>query len=583
MRNRSYYIIIIICLLGILSPSIAQKNKKARKDRTISEKALREAEYIFMEGQKYFMLEDYAKALVLFDKCLDLNPKSAAVYFKISEIQTENKEYKVALANILKAIELDGDNKYYYLLAASLYNLEGDNDNAAVIYEKMIGKIAGTDNYYFELAAIYLYQKRYDDAISAYSRAEKALGVSETISYQKQKIFLQTNQLNNAIAEGEKLIKSFPQEPQYIITLVGVLAANGEEKKAINLLEQLLITNPNDGQALLILADLQKRTGDMESYVSSVDKIYDNKNIDITIKVQLIAESTFHISQARASNNPNLTLESKTMERTRALVGLYPGNVQVIALFGDLLFTLGKKTEALAQYILSLKLDESNFQVWQNILQLESDLGDNKTLIKLSEQALETFPNQAVIYMYAGLAHLQLKNYKEAANTLEYGKKLSIQNQSQIAIFSSLLGSAYNGSKDYPKSDNAYRQALNINPQDHQTLNNYSYFLTLRNENLEDAEKMAQKVVSMSPNNATYLDTYAWVLFMRGKYKEAKIQIEKALEVGEPSAINFDHYGDILYRLGDVDQAVIQWEKAKSLDGSINNIDTKIETRTIHE
>ncbi len=582
-HNRGFFIMMIICLASIVQPSIAQKNKKGKKQRPISERTLREAEYVFTEAQKFFILEDYAKALVLFDKCLELNPKNAAVYFKIAEIQTNNESYKTALSNILTAIELDENNKYYYLLAANIYNVESRHAEAAATYETMLGKIEGTSNYYYELAAIYLYQKRYDAALSAYSRAEEALGVSEEISYQKQKIYLHLNQLNNAITEGEKLIDRYPQNPEHTLLLVGILSANGREPKAIALLTKLLKTDPDNGQALLLMADLQKNMGDIDGYQSTIDQIHENSNIDISIKVQLIAESIYQISQARSLNNPNKTLETNTLARADALEAQHPDNIQVLALYGDLLYSLERREEALAKYVKSLELDESNFQVWQNVLQIESDLGHNEALIAHAEQALEIFPNQAIIYMYSGLAHLQLKNYAEAASTLEHGKKLSIQNQTQIAIFSSLLGSAYNGSKDYPKSDNAYQQALNINPQDHQTLNNYSYFLSLRKENLEAAEKMARKVVSMSPDNATYLDTYAWVLYMRGKYEEAKTQIERAIEVGEPSAINFDHYGDILYRLGQVDQAVAQWKKARSLDKSINHIDEKIETRKIYE
>lgn len=582
-RNSRLYFLIMICLIGISQHSFAQKNKREKKQRPISEKTLVEAEYLFTEGQKYFILEDYAKALVLFDKCLELNPQSATTHFKIAEIKTNSEDFKTALPYALKAIELDGDNKYYYLLAANIYNREGKYADAAAIYETMIGKIEGAENYYFDLAAIYLFQKRYDDALSAYDRAEEVLGISEDISYQKQQIYLQTNQLNKAIAEIEKLIERFPEHPHYGVSLANVLSANGQETKAIDLLSKLLSIHPNNGQALLMLAELHKKSGDINAYQSIIDKIYENANLEVTVKIQLIAENTYALAQARASGNPNLTLEDKTLNQTQALVNNYPDNAHVLGVHGDLLYALDRKEDALKEYIRSLKLDDSNFQVWQNILQIESDMSDHQSLIDHAEQALEIFPNQAVIYMYAGLAHLQLENYDAAANTLEHGKKLSIQNQSQIAIFSSLLGSAYNGSKDFLKSDNAYQEALDINPQDHQTLNNYSYFLSLRQENLEIAEQMAKKVVTMSPNNATYLDTYAWVLYMRKKYKEAKVQIEKVIALGEPVAENFDHYGDILYQLGEIDEAVTQWNKAKELDKSIDHIDKKIETRSIHE
>jgi tetratricopeptide (TPR) repeat protein len=573
----------LICLIGISRHGFAQKSKRVKKQRPISEKALQEAEYLFTEGQKYFMLEDYAKALVLYDKCLELNPQNATTHYKIAEIHTKSEDFQTAVPYALKAIALDGDNKYYYLLAANIYNQQGKHADAAVIYETMLGKIEGTENYYFDLAAIYLYQKRYDDALSAYDRAEEVLGIDEDISHQKQQIYLQTNQLHKAIAEIEKLIAHYPEQSHYSVSLANVFSANGQDNKAIDLLTDLLKLHPNDGQALLMLAELQKKSGDLNAYQNTLDKVYKNVNIDPNIKIQLIAENTYALAQARTNGNPNLTLENKTLEQTQALAKTYPENAHVFGVHGDLLYAIDRKEEALQEYIRSLKLDDSNFQVWQNILQIESDMGAHQALIDHADAALEIFPNQSVVYMYAGLAHLQLENYTAAASTLEQGKKLSVQNPSQIAIFSSLLGSAYNGSKEYQKSDNAYQKALDINPQDHQTLNNYSYFLSLRAENLEIAEQMAKKVVTMSPNNATYLDTYAWVLYKREKYKEAKIQIEKAIAIGDPVADNFDHYGDILFRMGQIDEAVTQWIKARELDQSIDHIDKKIETRSIHE
>lgn len=580
--NRYFWVIALCCLVGG-STALAQKSKKSGKKKSISEKTLREAEYLFTEGQKFFILEDYAKALVLYDKCLELNPNNAVVYFKIAEIQARNEAFDVAESNIEKAIAIDGNNKYFYLLAANIYSQTGQYEKASVTYETMFGKIVGVEQHYYELATIYIYQNRYDDAISAFDRAEKTLGINPEISYQKQKIYLQTNKLDAAIEEGKKLIAALPEETSHQLSLVNILAANGRETEANEALEALLKTDPNDGQAMLLMADIQKRDGDMEGYQQTVDKVFKNGNIGLNVKIQIIAESTYQIAQDRSSGNPNITLEEKTISRCSTLLDYNIEDAQVHALCGDLYYALQDQNEALNHYTGSLSKDKTNFQVWQNVLQIESELGENESLVAHADEALEYFPNQSVIYMYAGLAHLQLKSYDEAASMLEYGKKLSIQNQAQLAIFSSLLGSAYNGSKDYPKSDNAYRKALELNPQDQQTLNNFSYYLSLRKENLDEAEKMAKKVVAMDPNNSTYLDTYAWVLYMKKKYKAARIQIEKAIEVGEPSAINHEHYGDILYRLGKIDEAVAQWLKAKSLDDSLENIDTKIQTRSINE
>jgi Tfp pilus assembly protein PilF len=145
-----------------------------------------------------------------------------------------------------------------------------------------------------------------------------------------------------------------------------------------------------------------------------------------------------------------------------------------------------------------------------------------------------------------------------------------------------MLGDAYNSTRQYLKSDKAYEDALAINPNNDFVLNNYSYFLSLRKEKLDVAEVMAGRLFKLHPDNATYLDTYAWVLYVREKYKEAKKVMEKAISISQVNATHFEHFGDILYKLGDVDGAVKQWEKARTLTSDNETLNKKIANRKLN-
>ena len=94
---------------------------------------------------------------------------------------------------------------------------------------------------------------------------------------------------------------------------------------------------------------------------------------------------------------------------------------------------------------------------------------------------------------------------------------------------------------------------------------------------------MAQEVVRRNPDNATYLDTYAWVLFHLKEYKEAKRILEKVIQSNNANAVHYDHYGDVLFKLGNVNEAVINWQKAKKLDETIEKIEKKISRKKIFE
>ena len=159
---------------------------------------------------------------------------------------------------------------------------------------------------------------------------------------------------------------------------------------------------------------------------------------------------------------------------------------------------------------------------------------------------------------------------------------MSTANPGLVHDLNSMLGDAYNGAKEYAKSDQAYDEALAYRPNDPMVLNNYSYYLALRKEHLEKAERMAAQVIKDEPNNSTYLDTYAWVLYARDKFKEARKVMEQALALPGLSSVHFEHYGDILFQLGDVEGAVKQWEKARTMTTDHEALDRKIANRRLY-
>ncbi|ELR69736.1 hypothetical protein C900_04713 [Fulvivirga imtechensis AK7] len=576
MGIRKYYIIfsIFCALISVVSFSDLSAQKVKSKDK-VSESELREAEFYFIEGEKYYILEDYAKALALFQKSLEVAPGNATVHFKIATILIKGNEPYKALSHVLEALKLDGNNKYFYVLAADIYTQLGDFDKASEVYEEMIGKLDDTDHYLFELAAIYLYQQRYGDALVVYDKIEKAYGMAEEIITQKQKIYLQNNNLEKALAEGQRLINTYPEEEAYVLKQAEILISNDQNNEAAKYLEEFLKANPAATQSRLVLSELQRKSGEVEKAIKNLEVAFNDPALDVQNKVQLLAEYRVELSQEE--------LKNFGLNLAEILVSTHPDVADAHIVYADLLQTIGEHRKAKDAYMRSLELDESNFTVWQNVLQLLIELNKMDSVALVSGEALELFPNQGALYYYNGAANLQQKNYKEAIAALEQGKRLSSANLGLVSAFNSMLGDAYNGTREYEKSDKAYEAALDFDPENYAVLNNYSYFLALRKANLEKAEKMSAKAVKDNPNNATFLDTYAWVLYMRQKYKEAKKVMEQAIATGEISAVHYEHYGDILYKLGDVDGAVKQWQVAKGLNPKSEVIDKKIADRKLYE
>lgn len=586
MLKTKFTLILVTLGLSFSSFScLAQKEKKKKSEPVYSSARIAEAERIFTEGEKFFILEDYTKALFYFQQVLEYSPANATVYYKIADIYlkgSKDEDLIQAAQNIESAIRLEKKNKYFYLLAAQIYAAQHQFGKASQVLETMMKEIKGSEEYLYELAATYLQDNRLDDALSIYNQAETSLGITELSSLQKQRIYLIKGKLNEAIAEGEKLIRAYPDEERYVMGLAETLAQHGRSAIGITYLEKFIADHPDAGSSKMLLAGLYRESGQEQKSREYVTGVFDDPQVEVGSKVLMLGTYNAALSQNKSKkiNDPGLEIFAQSL--LKKLESNYPYDPDVHLVGGDLYLMLEKNDEARNEYSKAVRYGASSLEAWQNLLFIETQAGLSDSVIMHSEQGLELFPNQGMIYYFNGVAHLRKKNYREAVQTLEQSRKLSTNNPNLLGEVNSMLGDAYNAMKENEKSDKAYEDALALNPNNEYVLNNYSYYLALRKVNLEKAERMSALLIKNHPDNASYLDTYAWVLYQENKYKEAKKIIEKVFPMGKVNAIHYEHYGDILYQLGDIDEAVEQWQKAKSLNGNSEVLNKKITNRKIY-
>lgn len=587
MRSKSILLTTLLLVLLLQGGAFAQRDRRKKPETTdaVSMK-MREAESIFTEGMKYFILEDYSKALGAFQAAAEINPDEPMVHFKIAEVYTKSSngdDLNRAVASIEKAIRLDRKNEYFYLLAAEIYTSQNNFAKAEEALETLTREIPGAQENLFQLAAIYLYDRKLDDAIKTYNRAEAAMGVNETSSLQKMKIYLDQGKVDAAIDEGRRLMAAFPDEERYVMIVAESLAQKGQQAKAIEYLEKFLAAHLEGGASRLLLAGLYRDTGREKESRALVTQAIADPSVEITSKLLVLQTYAAQISQQVAQQRPpDADLASFVTGLYEKMKTQYADDPNVHIAGGNLFIALRRKAEAEGAFLAAIQRGSASFEAWQNLLALEAETGKFDSLIFHSEQGMEIFPNQAMLYYFNGYGHLSQRHYREAISSLERAKRLSSANPGLVHDLNSMLGDAYHGAKEYVKSDQAYEDALVYKPNDPLVLNNYSYYLALRKEHLEKAERMAAQVIKEQPNNATYLDTYAWVLYARDKFKDARKVMEQALTLQGLSYVHYEHYGDILFQLGDVDGAVKQWEKARTMTDDHDALDRKIANRRLY-
>lgn len=571
-------------VIGPLAPAWAQKKKG--EDIFASTVKNREAEFYFTEGEKFFILEDYSKALLYYQRALELTPQNSTIHYKIAEVLARgNKQddlMKAALS-IEQALKLEKKNKYFYLLAANIYTSLSRFDRAAAIYETLLSEIKGTEEYLFELGAVYQYNNRVDDAIKTYTRAEAVLGINEISSIEKQKLYLKAGKTKEAFAEGEKLIKAFPGEERFVLGLSEVFSRNGYRPEAIGILERFVSNYPESLEAKVLLAGLYRDDMKEDAARALLTDLFDNPYVDLKSKLIILGTYNTEINQSRARNTRDQEKE-QFAEVLYSKLLTHPGlTSDVYVVGGDLFLSLGKLENAQQEYLKAIEMGEVNFEVWENLLYLDVQRNNFDLVVSHGEEAVELFPNQGKIYYYLGYGLLRKRQFREAVAVLEQARKLISGNNQRASEVNGWLGDAFTSLKEYAKANKAYDDALVLNPQNDMVLNNYSFHLAVRKENLEKAERMSAQLIKEHPGNNMYMDTHAWVLFAREKYRDARRIMERIMESGEATATHLEHYGDILYKLGEVNEAVKQWEKAKSLNANSEILNQKIANRKIYE
>jgi len=581
MKTFFLYIVSFIFIISSISDSEAQKRKKNKIDqepdfsKTLSDDDLMQAEYFFIEAEKYFILDKHKEALELFKESLEYNSSSSATYYKISQVYFALDEKEQALTYITKARQIEQGNKYYYMLMADILTSMSSFGQAAKVYEDMIANIPKTEGYLYELAALYLYDRDYEKALATYERAKQHFGIIEEVAYQKHQIYINLGQPENAINEIQQLVDVFPSESLYILDLAKLLMNNDQTEEAITRLEDLLQVDKSNAEASVMLSEAYRKTGNREKAMEALKIAFENPSLNFQAKLQLLAG---YMSQL-----PDEQIEGLAIELSGKITNTHPEESSGFAIAGDLHYQLGDKILAAENYRKAVRLDNSNFSLWQNAIRLEMELEQYDSAIVHCEEALEYFPNQAVLYYFNGTANLIRKNYKNAIRTLDEGKKYAASNPELSSVFYGQLGDAYNGVGDNEKSDAAYDKALEVNSDNDHVLNNYSYYLSLRKENLEKALQMSEILAEKYPDNSTYLDTHAWVLYMLERYEDALQFMERAIKDPNASGTIYEHYGDVLFKMKLVEQAVEQWEKAKELGETSDLIDKKIADRKIYE
>jgi tetratricopeptide (TPR) repeat protein len=551
--------------------------KTIKKTEKLSDEEKMTNTSLLIDANKEKILGNYKDAADLYAKCIKNDHSNATAIYELARIFALQEKYKDALILAKKSVVINPDNVWYQLLLADILKKNNQYDDVIKVYSNLIKKYPEKVEYYIELASAYIYINKYKNAIKIYNTIENKIGITEGISLQKKQIYLFFKKKNKAIEEINNLISKFPDNTKYYNIAADIYLADKQFDKALEMHNKILEIDPNNSLVHLSLADYYRTTGEKEKSYKELKIAFKNRNLDIDTKIKILL-SYYIITE----KYPELKEQADTL--LKILIKVHPDEPKAHSMYADFLYRDKKLNKARNELHKTITLDNSKYEVWQQLLLIESELKDFDLMAKESKQAIELFPEQPVLYLLNGMANYQLKNYAKSISTLNKGIKTIVDNKKLLIEFYSYLGDINYKNKNNNASDSAYEKVLELDSNNSYVLNNYSFYLSLRNENLEKAEKMAEKAVLLSPNSSSYLDTYGWVLYKMNKLKQAKKWMNKALENGgDKSSVILEHYGDILYKMSETQKSAEYWQKAKNIGKGSKYLDKKIKDKKLYE
>lgn len=556
--------------------STREKPAVALAQSSLTPEQQRKYDYFFLEAMRLKEKKDYASAFGLLQHCLDIHPNAASALYEVSQYYMFLRQVPQGQEALEKAVANAPDNYWYSQGLASLYQQQNELDKAVTLLEQMVVRFPAKQDPLFNLLDLYGRQEKYDEVISTLNRLEKRMGKNEQLSMEKFRIYLQMKDDKKAFQEIESLVQEYPMDMRYQVILGDVYLQNGKKQEAYDVYQKVLAAEPDNPMAIFSMASYYKQTGQEELYQQQLDTLLLNKKVTPDTKVGVMRQMIVENEQADKDSTQIIALFDRIMKQEQ-------DDPQIPMLYAQYLLSKNMEAESVPVLEQVVDLDPTNKAARMMLIGAAAKKEDYKQIIKVCEPGIEATPDALEFYYYLAIAYNQAEKPDSVISickrALEH--KTADGKKEIVSEFYSILGDMYHTQKQMKEAYAAYDSALVYNPSNIGALNNYAYYLSVERRDLDKAEEMSYKTVKAEPNNATYLDTYAWILFEKGNYAEARIYIDNAMksEGGDKSDVIVEHCGDIYYMTGDVDGALTYWKKALEMGSESKTLKQKIEKK----
>lgn len=582
-RINSFWGIVALLLatLSLTSCGSASMSSKKGNHHSTSSTIYTPLDYNTSQRFKYFYLEainqqnkgNYAAAFDLLNHCQEINPNAAEVYFMRSAYYSMLKNDSLMVADIERAAALNPTNTTFMERLGQIYIGMGKFPKAIETYEKIFANTRDRDDVLNILIQLYDRQKDYDNMLRTIDRLESLEGSSEEITLARMRVLALKGDKEAELAELKSLSEKHPNDMNYHVMMGNWLLQNDRADEALKEYDYVLKMEPDNLMAQMSMLDYYRNVGEDSLANDLQEKMLINEDTPINSKMTLMRKVVADNEQEGGDSTQVLDLFHRILAQPQKTTDMH----ELYAAY----MTLKKMPQDSINQAMrdALEIAPDNAGVRLELIQAEWSKKNFDEVIRLSRAAQEYNPDEMAFYYFMGLAHFQKDERDEALNSFQRGVAQinESSNKEIVSDFYAIMGDILHEKGREKEAYAAYDSCLQWKPDNIGCLNNYAYYLSEQGKDLQRAEQMSYRTIKAEPQNSTYLDTYAWILFMQERYEESKLYIDQAVQNDSTvSVVILEHAGDIHAKVGEMDKALDFWRKARD-----NGNDSKVLIRKI--
>jgi tetratricopeptide (TPR) repeat protein len=551
-------------------------NEANKLDLSALRSQFNEYDSFFLEAMVQRQKGNNDAAFDLLRHCIEINPQASEAYYYLSQYYSLLKDNDKAMEMVRRAAELSPEEVTYQETLMDAYINRRDYTEAAAVAEAIYKRHKDREDILELLFRLYNQQQDYENAIDILNRLEAINGKSERLSYAKSEIYSRKGDKEAAIVEMKGLADRYPNDMNYLAMYGDMLMMNNETEKALDIYHRILSEEPRNIRAQVSMLNYYREAGDSTAAEITLERLLLNPDVQTEQKISLMRQEIMQSEELGGDSTRVLALFAKMLAQPQE-------DADIATLCAAYMGLKEMPRDSIARVLHQvLDIEPDNAAARLQLVSYAWNDDDNDRVISLCQEAREYNPEEMAFYYYQGMAYYKKNDKDHALSTFQNGIGVinDDSNPDIVSDFYAVMGDLLHQKGKAREAFEAYDSCLQWKDDNIMCLNNYAYYLSERGEQLEKAEQMSYRTLKAEPKNATYLDTYAWILFMQKRYAEAKVYIEQALQNdSDRSAVITEHAGDIYIMNKDPERALELWRQAQQSDAGNKILARKIKLK----